>query len=291
MSGNPDSDHLEFERLHRRRRLRLALVLAVAVFGPLIWLVVVQAQVVSARREARLGAAQKAELAALLDQRETRGRESVEHWNLAMRRDAVSALIAGTEPCPVKVVPPPPVSAGAYVKFATHDAAFGKWPLCILRPADDAPSCARTWVPDPELAPLRARIAEDDVYTWDLEQAKSAPPADDPPSVVVIVSNEVRPTVHSPAAGRVSFVPGTMSGRMFLYTPEQQRFICAGDTTVKNSKTIDIEVSGFGEAASAQQKQAEYETQVALERDLEVLLRYAAPRVLRLVQPAADGGP
>lgn len=286
MPSAPDADQLEFERARRRRQRRLAFVIAALVLGPLGWLVFSEMQVASTRREARLTAAQKAELSALLDRREAIAQERVAHWNEAVQRTALARLALGAAECPLRLEPPSQLSAAAYVKYATHDDAFGTWSLCILREATDAPSCGRTYAVPPELASLRTRLQGDDIYSWDLEKVKSAPPDEELAGIVVVIRSEVRPVVHSPSVGRVSFVPGTLAGRSFLYAPEHGRIICGGDVAVRNSKNVDIEYSHFGEAASAQMSQAEYETGKALERDLEVHLRFAAPRAMvRLAVP------
>ncbi len=280
MSSNPDPEHLEFTRAQRLRQRRLALVMGAVVLVPLAWLIVHEVQAASARRAARLSTAQKTELAALLDQREAVARERVEHWNAAIQRDALAAFTPGTDACPLTLTPPSQASAAEYVKYATHSPAFGAWSLCILRAADDATTCTRTLAVDPTRIALRARSSEDDVYVWDLEQERAAA-TEEAPAVLVIVGAEVRPTVHSPAVGRVSFAPGTLSGRSYLYAPEQGHFICAGDVSARNSKNVDIEVSHFGETPSAQQNTAEHETRLALERDLELHLRFATPPALR----------
>ena len=139
----------------------------------------------------------------------------------------------------------------------------------------------RTYQPPEDLAPLRQRLADDDAYTWDL---KLDPVQPEPEAVLVVIESEVRPEVHSPAVGRVSFTPGSLAGLSFLYAPEPGHFICGGAVTVRNSKNVDIEVSHFGESPSQQQSQAEYETRVALERDLELHLRFATTKALHALQ-------
>ena len=259
-------------------------MVAAIVLVPLAWLIRHEVQAASAKRDARLTADQKAELLALLDHRDALARERVERWNAAMRREALAALSPGADPCPVTLKPPSQSAAAEYSKLATHSPEFGAWSLCILRAADDAKACARTVAADPARSALRERISQDEVYSWDLEQARAAAPPEEPPAVVVIVASEIRPTVHSPTVGRVTFLPGTLAGRSFLYTPEQGLFSCAGDVSVRNSKNVDIEVSHFGEDSSAQQSTAEHETRVALERDLELHLRFATPPALRRLQ-------
>jgi hypothetical protein len=283
VSNSPEADPLEFARAHRRRQLRLALVIGILVGVPAAWLIVTELQVATAKRAARLDPAQKAQLAALLDQREAVAKDRIAKWNAAIQPDALAALTPGTAECPLVLVPPTQVSAAMYVKHATHDPAFGAWQLCILRSAPDAPPCARSYVVAPNLATLRTRLAGDDVYSWDLEETKAAPPDVELPAILVLPTTEVRPEAHSGAVGRVSFTPGTLVGRSFLFDPAQGRFICGGDVSVRNSKTVDIEFSTFGEAAAAQKSTAEYETRAALERDLEVHLRFAAPKAMRLL--------
>jgi hypothetical protein len=170
------------------------------------------------------------------------------------------------------------------VKYATHDQAFGAWSLCILRVGAASTSCARAYHPPLGIAALRARLAQDDVYTWDLDEARAAPPDEEPPSTVVVVDSETPGKVQAAMGGRLSFLPGTLSGHVFLYALEQGRFICGGEVSVRNSKTVDIEYSHFGDDPSSLQAQAEEEGRAALERDLEVQLRFAVPGSLRQLQ-------
>lgn len=274
---DPDPD--AFLRDHRRRRRWLALLLTVGVLVPLTWLVVVQLQASSARRAARLTAEQKAALSASLDHREAVLRGRVETWNRAVAKDTLAALKPGTDECPITLPPPSQGSAAAYAKFATHDAAFGSWSMCLLRSGVD---CARAYKATSELEQLRTRIAADDVYAWDLEQPAVEPES---PAVLFVVETEVRPVARSPAAGRVSFTPGSIAGRGFVYSPELGRFVCSGEISVRNSKNVDIEVSAFGESATEQQRTAEYEARVALERDLDLHLRYSVQKAMRLLSP------
>jgi hypothetical protein len=85
--------------------------------------------------------------------------------------------------------------------------------------------------------------------------------------------------------GKVNFTPGTLAGRIFAFDPVAGRIVCAGEVAVKNSKTVDIEYAHFDDGPEEQKKMAEAETRVALERDLEMHLRYAAQKTLRAVVP------
>lgn len=280
MTFGADSDPGSFERDERRRRRRTAWVIAAVVLGPLGWIALRELQVWRDKRAARL--TDKTELSALLDRREALGEDRVARWNAAAQREAFAGLtVAGTD-CPVKLTPPSQFSAGAYVKYATHDEAFGAWSLCILRVGAASASCARTYQTTPAITALRARLSEGDVYTWDLDEARAAPPAEEAPSTVVVVDSESPASVQSGTVGRPSFLPGTLSGHVFLYALEQGRFICGGELSVRNSKKVDIEYSHFGDAPSS--LQAEEEGRAALERDLEVQLRFAVPGSLRQLQ-------
>jgi hypothetical protein len=261
----------------QRRRRRNALIIALLMLGPLGWLTARELQLWREKNEARLSPSQRAELEELLDAREALAQASIVRWNASY--PSVEARVGG-EPCPVTLTPPAQLSAGAYVKYATHDASFGAWSLCILREGRDP--CARTYQTPATVTKLRARLAEADVYSWDLDEAKAAAPQVEPLRVVVVPENEVPAQVESTRGGHLSFVPGTLAGRVLLYSPERGRFICGGTVSVRNSKSVEVEYSHFGDDPAHQE--AEAEGRAALERDLEMQLRFALTRVLRLLE-------
>lgn len=285
MTGGDNSELKSFHVDERRHRRRSALAIAILVLGPAGWITVREVQVRRAKQQAQLTPAQAARLTEVLDGREALSRENVARWNAVARRAVVTGLTSGDGDCPVKLTPPSRFSGGAYVKYATHDAAFGGWSLCILRADSTADACDLKYLTPPELSELRARVAWGDVYTWDLDEAKAAPPREEQLRTLVAVDTELPARVHSAVAGRLSFVPGALSAHAYLYSPAHGRFICAGTVSVRNSKTVDIEYSHFGEDPSSQQAQAVEEGRVALERDLEVQLRFALPGALRALQP------
>ncbi len=280
MSGL-DADPSGFPAQERRRRGRIAGVLAVLVLGPVGLVGAREVQLAMAKRDAKLTAAQSAELSQLLAQREAAAEQSVARWNQASAPEALAALVPAQAECPLALQPPSQFSAGAYVKFATHDEHFGAWSLCLLRPGAPRATCERKYQAPAELTQLRERLAAGDVYAWDLDDAKAAPPPTDPPHAVVVVDEEAPGKIESALVGKLSFIPGTLSGHAFLYAPEQGRFICAGTVSVANSKAVEIEYSHFGDDPSQLQAQAEAEGHAALERDLEVHLRFALPHALR----------
>ena len=285
MNGGVDPD-LGFRLQERRRQRRLALVIAVLVLVPLGLLAAREVQVGFAKRDALLSPARRAELKELLDRREVLGQQRVARWNEASRRELLAGSTLATLACPLSLKPPSQFSAGAYVKFATHDENFGAWSLCILRSEG---SCATVYRAPADLTMLRARLADGELYSWDLEEAKAAPADPDPPRAVVVVDSEVPPTIQSSLVGRFSFVPGSLSGHAFLFAPELGRFICGGQVSVRNSKSVEIEYSHFGDDPAQQQAQAEEEGRAALARDLEVHLRFALPEGLRRLEPADAG--
>lgn len=281
--STPDPESFEFERGHRRRQRLIGLGIALAVLGPASWVAFDRYEATAEKTAARLTADQKAELVKALDGFEARARDGIAAWNQALSRDALAKAVIGELRCAVTVTPPPQMSAAAYVKYGTHDVAFGNWTLCILRPSAEPASCARTPAVDPDVTAIRARLAEDDVYTWDLDRAKATLLRPEPAAVLVVVDNEVKPEIHSEVVGRVTFAPGTLAGKALLF--DAGRFVCGAAVSVRNTRTVDIEYPHFDEGPEEQRKMAETETRAALERDLEMHLRYATAKGLRQLQP------
>jgi hypothetical protein len=277
-----DTDPSAFLAAERQRRRRLGLIIAAVLLVPLGYLVVSDVRLMLARREAKLGPEQRSELTRLLDARESLGRERVERWNAAAQREALASLTFADAPCPLSVPAPTPVSAATYVKHGTRDSAFGSWPLCILRPEAKAGACAQTFVASAEDATLRARLEEGDVYTWDLETVKNAPPVVEPPRVLVLVETEQPSRLKESIVGRLSFVPGALAGRAFLFVPADGRFVCGAAVSAQNSQKVETEFDDLGGKPS--RLRTDEEARAALDRDLEVRVRLALPPAWRKLE-------
>ena len=280
-----DADHQALVQAERRRQRRLALVLGALVLVPLGFLVVSDLRLALEKREARLTPGQRTELGRLLDARAALAQGRVEAWNAAIRQEGLAALTSTDAPCPVSLAPPRPVSAATYVKLGHRDSEFGDWSLCLLRPTERPEVCAQTYAPPDDEVKLRARLDEGDVYTWDLEAAKSAPPPAAPPRVLLLVEAETPYTLREPTVGQLSFVPGTLSGRALLFVPAEGRFVCGATVSAQNSRSVESEFDTLGGKPS--QAQTEEAARAALRRDLEVRVRMALPAAWRLLAAPA----
>lgn len=252
------------------------------VLAPLGWVAISDLRLYLARREARLTAAQKAELGALLDAREALGRRQVEAWNRASGRAALERLVLTDAGCPEAPAPPAPASAADYVRLGSRDSKFGDWSLCVLRPDAGEGACAAAYTVTPQLARVGGLLAEDDAHTWDLEELQAAAAPEPPPRAVVVVHQESPPKLRSAVVGQLSYNPGTLSGRAYLYLPRAERFVCGGEVSAHSSARVEAEFDDFGGKATAARK--EEEGRAALQRDLEVRLRLAIPEGLRRLE-------
>jgi hypothetical protein len=266
-----------FEIAERQRLRRMAVIIGALVAIPLLGFTGYELKVRSERNAARLSAAELAAFSAKLDQREAAAKEEIAKWNEASKPEALNGLVRSLTACPVTLKPPEQFSAGAYVKYATHDSNFGTWQLCVLRAGG---SCARKYEAPKELTALRERIAEGDLYKWD-EEPK---PPEEPLRAVVVIDAELPANVQATQGGHFSFSPGTVTGHAYLYSPELKRFICGGAVQARNSKSVEIEYNHFGDDPANQQQMAAAEGHAALERDLEVQLRFAVPPGLKQLE-------
>lgn len=282
MERDRELDPSAFLLAERRRRRRLALIIAALVLVPVGFLVASDLRLMLLRREALLGAEQRSELTRLLDAREAAARARVERWNAASQREALAALTFADAPCPLSLPAPTPVSAATYVKFGTRDSAFGAWPLCILRPDARSEACAQAYAAPEEVVELRARLREGDVYTWDLEAAQSAAPPEEPSRVVLLVETEMPFKLREAIVGRLSFVPGALAGRAFLFVPAEGRFVCGAAVSAQNSQKVETEFDELGGKPS--RLRTDEEARAALQRDLEVRVRLALPPAWRKLE-------
>lgn len=283
MHSEGDPEHSAFVLAERRRRRRLALVVSAAVLMPLGFLVVSDLLLMLERRAALLTAEQRAELLRLLDAREAGARQRAEQWNAASRREALAGLSFAGAPCPLSPPAPTPVSAATWVKFGTRDSAFGAWSLCFLRPDAASDACAQPYAAPEDEVKLRARLAAGEVYTWDLEAAKAAPPLDEPPRVVLVVETEMPFKLKEAIVGQLSFVPGALAGRAFLFAPSEGRFVCGASVAAQSSQKVETEFDELGGKPS--RVRTDEEARAALRRDLEVRVRLALPPLWRKLEP------
>jgi hypothetical protein len=279
------SDDAGLLRAEQQRRRRLAMILGALVLAPVLFIVGSDLRLAMQKRAARLSVAQRAELVSLLDAREAAARQRIDAFNAAARPEVLKALSAAEAPCPVTLPAPTPVSAGTYVKLGSRDSAFGDWSLCLLRPEGKPEACAQTFTPAGDDVKLRARAAEDDVYSWDLEAVKAAPPQIDPARVVVLVETETPFKIREALAGKLSYVPAAISGRAFLFQPAEGRFLCAASVSAQNSKNVETEFDTLGGKPS--QLDTEEQARAALQRDLEARIRLALPGAWRALSTEA----
>jgi hypothetical protein len=268
------SDDATLFAAERKRRNRLALILGAVVLVPVLYVVGSDLRLAMQRREAKLTAAQRAELTQLLDAREAAAKQRVEQWKAAARAEVLAALQVGEGECPHTLTAPTPVSAATYVKLGVRDSVFGAWSVCLLRPEQKVDLCALKHAPLEEDVKLRARLAEGDVYTWDLDAAKKAPPPVDPPRVVVLVETETPFKLREAIVGRLSYVPAALAGRAFLFLPAEGRVVCSAPVSAQNSKNVEAEFDTLGGKPS--QLETEEQARGALQRDLEVRIRLDA---------------
>jgi hypothetical protein len=263
------SDSEDIFLAERKRRKRLALVLGALVLVPVGFFVVSDVRLMLARDAARLTDAQRAELAGLLEARQRQASARVEQWNAALGLS--TDLKTSAEPCPVPLPAPSPVAAASYVKFGTRLSAFGDWALCLLRP-EQPDACVQTWQASEEDATLRARLEAGDVFTWDLDAARQAKPVAEPPRVLVRVEAETPFKLREAVVGQLSYNPGALAGRAYLFLPAEGRFVCGATVAAQSSKNVETEFDDLGKPS---QERREEEARAALRRDLEVRVRLA----------------
>ncbi len=146
-------------------------------------------------------------------------------------KEALAAIVAGVEPCPVKLAPPTDAAAKRYLDQSYFDRfGMGGWSLVISRdgtiPADEA--CV-SWKTVADLSRSDGVVDPPSRFKLLRARNKLASPAEGY-TVVYRVKTEA---VGKPILGIT--VPGFMSGDAFVYSEAEQRVVCAGAASADNT--------------------------------------------------------
>lgn len=219
--------------------------------------------------------AARSELTAEIGKRRAALATAREHWNTSTTPDGLRALVAGSAPCAAQIQGPDEAAASAYIRTGDVDpkafdaTTFASYDAARLVGALPDGELGRL---DRRLGLLADRVASGQAVEADRERL----PALDGRSIVVVIDKDVEP--HTTQTAPLTYTPGEVTARAYVFSFADGRFVCAGAITALNTpsdhkpKFLDGVVSARGAEA-------------VLHRELEVRLRQAIAANLYAVAP------
>jgi hypothetical protein len=268
---NSEEELLRQLAAQRRRGRRLLIgFLALLLVGPFVPIAWGYFRRWREEQAYRLDAKEAAELRRLLDQNRGERASCQNAWRAACEK--VEQLEPGPYPCNASLLAPADFSARSYVESGSIDGNyFGSWSLRLVRPGEslgDSSSCVgQEWAADE----LRKRLERGEADKDDLARARrTSGQRERGYQVLLLVRDERKPT----GLGE-TFIPGHVTGRAYLYSDGDRRFLCAGDVEAANSKDVKINYTYMQGNFLDQEMKSREAAKASLERDLQVQLRRA----------------
>jgi hypothetical protein len=184
----------------------------------------------------------------------------------------LKAIVPGAQPCRLPVHEPSAEAADTYIRTGDIDAkAFES-------------SAFESYEVDTTTEPLPdGELRQDDAMLADLEQRLSTGTAtggdrellaDLIPSTTYIIIDSDTDAEVTQTAPRITYTPGVVTGRAYVFSLDDAKFICAANVTASNTPSEQAPkfLAGVGRAPQARE---------ILHRELEVQLRRALASGLR----------
>jgi hypothetical protein len=276
-----DPEAAAFARATQTRRMMRFGILGLALATPFIVILYLQHHE-RAEHEARveravvavtpLGDSDRAELAAAVAKRRAKIAAARAYWATAATPAGLKAIVPGARPCRIPVHEPPAEAADAYIRTGDIDAkAFDS-------SAFESYEEGTTNEPLPD-----GELRQDDALLADLEQRLSTGTATGadrelltdiiPSTTFVIIDTDTEAEVTQ-TAPRMTYTPGTVTGRAYVFSLDDAKFVCAANVAASNTPSEQAPkfLDGIGRAPQARE---------ILHRELEVQLRRALASGLR----------
>ena len=195
-------------------------------------------------------------------------------WQVATDRDALAAVVAGSEPCQIGQTAPTAQAADSYVNYGSIDGNyFGNVSVATYPAGAPLPP---TWI-DERVASadqIIARVRSGAHTRSDLETAEQL--AHGGPVVFAVTTLNKKPVVIG-----AKFIPGVIDGTAYVFDPGQRAITCAGTFSVTSRSTIDVTYETVGPLDTGNR---DANARGMLARDLDVQLKRAVASALRLVE-------
>ncbi|HSD88710.1 MAG TPA: hypothetical protein VLB44_14375, partial [Kofleriaceae bacterium] len=219
-----------------------------------------------------LSAAEVTQLKTMVEKQRAQLTGARQSWATAVAPDRLAALTASSAPCPFTFEPPPSADADRYIHEGTADPSRFGTDFIALR--------AGSAFPDQELERderivegVSGRVAAGHANAGDHEMLKNI----DPYIPFVFIDKDT-PADITATAPKMTYTPGQVTGRGYVFSIPDGRVVCAATIDVKNppSDPPPAFLDGIRRAPDAK---------LALHRELEVRLRQAMATGLHATQP------
>jgi hypothetical protein len=276
-----------FTRATRTRRTMLLGLVALGVASPFLIILYMQhrerAQIDARARDYEervaestkpLEGAARTELATGVQHRRNALEAAHQRWATMASPDGLRAVVPGNQPCPAAIRAPDEATATAYIRTGdmaplAFDASAFK---SFLADRDHAlPDDDLLWA-DGVLTALDKRLTAGRALATDQSQLATL----DQPYTYVVIDNDVAP--HITQTTPLTYTPGEVDGRAYVFSLTHARFVCAAAITARNTPSDEHPkfLDGVNTARGAE---------AVLHRELEVRLRQALAANLRATPP------
>jgi hypothetical protein len=280
-------DDIEGFARANRRRAKMYGVIGMAVFViPLAWVFYdchkkhqrIAERNAEYRKSLELTPEERETLKKRVTEVKVRIAEQQDAWKKVVTHEALAALKPSEAPCTMHKFEAPTVQAAdSYVQYGSIDANyFGSYWVSRIRAGE---SFGVPYASDLQaVQALEKKLVDgtankNDERSLDLENVIA----------FMVVEKESAPIVTTSVAGLGGFVPGELSGRVFVYSATAKRITCMADIAVTNSESIKFNYSYMeGNYLDKEMKMREA-GKAQLERDLDVKLRQAVASQLRAI--------
>ncbi|HEX7843540.1 MAG TPA: hypothetical protein VF469_38970 [Kofleriaceae bacterium] len=273
-----------FGRALRRKRIVMLGLVAVAIASPFLIVIYLnhrEREKVEARKRggdepvvASLTDAERSELTAAVAKRRAGVARARQAWATIASADALGALVPGSRPCALPIHAPPDAAAEAFIRTGDVDAAaFDPSAFQSYVAAPDGLPDTDLQRADRVLAAIDGRLAAGKADATDRAWLAGLAPY----STTVLIDKDVEPVITQ-TAPPVTYEPGEVAGRAYVFSLADGKFVCAATVGARNPPSAD-------EPKFLEDVRRAPDARVRLHRELEVGIRRSLAANLKAIEP------